>query len=68
MVENTALITNDAVVLGLLMAILGLVFRTSQSELNFFKKMYSVVPPILLCYFLPGVLNSAGIISGASSS
>ncbi len=68
MVENTALITNDAVVLGLLMAILGLVFWTSQSELNFFKKMYSVVPPILLCYFLPGVLNSAGIISGASSS
>jgi uncharacterized membrane protein len=66
-VEKTSLITNDAVVLGILMGILGFVFWSSQSRLPFFKKLYSVIPPILLCYFLPGLLNSAGIISGTSS-
>jgi len=66
-VEKTSLITNDAVVLGILMGILGFVFWSSQSRLTFFKKLYSVIPPILLCYFLPGLLNSAGIISGTSS-
>ena len=65
--QEIPLITNDAVVLGILMSILGLVFWSSQSSLTFFKKLYSVIPPILLCYFLPGLLNSAGIISGTSS-
>ena len=67
MIEQTPLITNDAVVLGILMGILGLVFWSSQSELPFFKKLYSVIPPILLCYFLPGLLNSSGVISGTAS-
>ena len=67
MVEKTSLITNDTVVLGILMGILGFVFWSSQSSLTFFKKLYSVIPPILLCYFLPGLLNSAGIISGTTS-
>jgi len=68
MIEQTALITNDAVVLGILMGILGLVFWTSESNIIFFKKLYTVIPPILLCYFLPGLLNSMGIISGTTSS
>ena len=59
--------TNDAIVLGILMSILGFVFWSSQSDLRFFKKLYSVIPPILLCYFLPGILNSAGVISGTGS-
>lgn len=67
MTEQTSLITNDAVVLGILMSILGLVFWSSEANIPFFKKLYSVIPPILLCYFLPGVLNSLGIISGAES-
>ncbi|WP_276362598.1 DUF819 family protein [Daejeonella sp. H1SJ63] len=67
MTEQTSLITNDAVVLGILMSILGLVFWSSETNIPFFKKVYSVIPPILLCYFLPGVLNSMGIISGTES-
>jgi len=67
MIQEIPLITNDAVVLGILMSILGLVFWSSQSDLSFFKKLYSVIPPILLCYFLPGILNSLDIISGTSS-
>lgn len=68
MTEQTSLITNDAVVLGILMSILGLVFWSSEVNIPFFKKLYSIIPPILLCYFLPGVLNSMGIISGTESS
>jgi len=68
MTEQTALITNDAVVLGILMGILGLVFWSSESNILFFKKVYTIIPPILLCYFLPGLLNSMGIISGTTSS
>ena len=34
MEQSTALITNDAVVLGILAVILGLVFHTSQSSNN----------------------------------
>jgi uncharacterized membrane protein len=68
MIEQTALITNDAVVLGILMGILGLVFWSAESNIVFFKKLYTIIPPILLCYFLPGLLNSMGIISGTTSS
>ena len=68
MIDQTALITNDAVVLGILMGILGLVFWTSESNIPFFKRLYTFIPPILLCYFLPGLLNSMGIISGTTSA
>jgi uncharacterized membrane protein len=68
MPDNTPLITNDAVVFGILMAILALVFATSASSNPFWKKFYRIVPSILLCYFIPAVLNSFGIISGESSS
>lgn len=68
MTVPTPLITNDAVVFGLLMSILGLVFWSSQSKIPFFTKLYNVIPPILFCYFLPGLLNSFGIIAGESSS
>jgi uncharacterized membrane protein len=67
MTGQAPLITNDAVVLGLLTGILGLVFWSSQSKNPFFTKFYNIFPPILLCYFLPGVLNSVGLISGTSS-
>lgn len=62
-----AFFTNDAVVLGILLVILALIFTTADSKRPFFTKLYSVVPPILLCYFLPGLLNSAGVISGSAS-
>jgi uncharacterized membrane protein len=61
------LITNDAVVLGLLMAILAFVFKTAGSEKPFWQKFYTYVPSLLLCYFLPSILNSTGIVSGEQS-
>ncbi|WP_304518261.1 DUF819 domain-containing protein [Cecembia rubra] len=68
MQENVPLITNDAVVFGILMTILAFVFATSSSSQPFWKKFYRVVPSILLCYFIPAVLNSFGVISGELSS
>lgn len=62
------LIANDAIVLGLLAAILALVFWTSARETGFWKKFYGIVPALLLCYFLPALLNSAGIIDGETSA
>ncbi|MCZ6651398.1 MAG: DUF819 family protein [Acidobacteria bacterium] len=67
MPESTALITNDAVVLGLLMAILAFVFHTSHSDSPRWKKFYKYVPSLLLCYFIPSIFNSLGIISGDES-
>lgn len=61
------LISNDAVVLGLLVVILAFVFKTSSSQRPFLKKFYAIVPSLLLCYFLPSILNSLNIISGEQS-
>ena len=58
------LITNDAVVLGILMAILGAVFITSNSNVPLWKKFYTYVPPLLLCYFVPSVFSTLGVYSG----
>jgi len=66
--EATAFITNDAVVLGILMAILAIIFFTSSSGKPGWIKFYKVIPALLLCYFVPSILNSAGIISGDSSN
>ncbi|MBN2031147.1 DUF819 family protein [bacterium] len=59
---------NDAVVLGILLIILAFVFRTSHSAKPFWKKFYTCVPALLLCYFIPSVLNSLGVISGEESN
>ena len=58
---------NDAIVLGILMGILGFVFITSSSKNLFWVKFYRYIPALLLCYFIPSIFNSLGIISGDSS-
>lgn len=60
-VSDIPLITNDAVTFGLLMAILLVIFRTA--ELPRFKKFYAIVPALLLCYFIPSLFSTLGIIS-----
>lgn len=66
--NNTALITNDAVVLGLLSITLGAIFWTTQSTHAFWQRFYRYVPALLLCYFLPALYNTLGIIDGESSA
>lgn len=60
--------TNDAIVLGLLLLTLAFVFVTSSSEHPFWKRFYRYVPALLLCYFLPALLQwPLGLISGEES-
>jgi uncharacterized membrane protein len=62
------LFTNDAIVLGLLMMVLALVFYTASLKTPFWKKFYRYIPPLLLCYFLPALLHwPLGLISGEGS-
>lgn len=63
---NAAVITNDGVTIGVLILILTGIFVTSSNPK--FKKFYKYVPALLLCYFLPGLLNSLGVIDGHGSN
>ena len=60
--------TNDAVVLGILLLVLAAIFVTSNSDRPFWQKFYTFVPSLLLCYFIPSILNSLGLISGEESN
>lgn len=62
-----ALISDDTVVLGLLAVALGLVFWTAARPSGFWKRFYTYVPALLLCYFIPAVFNSTGLIDGNAS-
>ncbi|MBM7072849.1 DUF819 family protein [Shewanella sp. 202IG2-18] len=64
---HDVLITNDATVLGLLAVILGFVFYTNSSSHPFWKSFYKYIPALLLCYFLPSLLNTLGIVDGHES-
>jgi len=64
---HEALINNDAVIFGILMLMLALIFKTSSSNHPSWKKFYKFAPMILLCYFLPSLLNTFGLINGEDS-
>lgn len=64
---NTALVTNDATALGMLAVILGFVFYTNHSRHPFWVKFYKFIPALLMCYFLPSLLNTFNIIDGHAS-
>ena len=67
MQESQALLTNDAAVLGLLAVTLGAIFYTASSDKPHFKKFYRYVPVILLCYFIPSLYNTFGIVDAEQS-
>jgi len=62
------LIVNDTVVFGLLALALGFIFYTSSIKTGFWKKFYYVVPAVLMCYLLPAILASSGLISDDTSN
>ena len=62
------MITNDAVIFGILITILGIVFYTSNLNSKFWKSFYTVFPVILVCYFFPSFFNSTGIIDSSNSN
>lgn len=64
---NNPFITNDAVIFGIIMLMLGLVFYTSNLDNPFWKKFYSYIPALLICYFLPSTLKAFGLIDPSQS-
>ncbi|HEX9692221.1 MAG TPA: DUF819 family protein [Gemmatimonadales bacterium] len=67
MEPSQAVLTNDAAVLGLLAVTLGAIFYTAHSGHPTLKRFYKYVPALLLCYFIPSLYNSFGLIDGEQS-
>ncbi|MCH2137053.1 MAG: DUF819 family protein [Phycisphaerales bacterium] len=53
-------ITHPAAVLGILFIILAVVFKTSTMPSC--RRFYAIVPAILLCYFIPSLLSTIGLV------
>lgn len=62
------MISNDAVIFGILVSILGLVFYTSSINSSFWNKFYTFFPTLLLCYFLPSFLVYINVIDSSNSN
>lgn len=60
-VSDIPLITNDAAVFGILVVLLLVIFKTAETAR--FANFYKIVPSLLLCYFLPSLFSSFGVIS-----
>lgn len=65
--NNPPIFTNDAIVLGILMLCLGFVFYTESIKTGFWKKFYTIVPGLLMCYMLPAIFNSLNVISAETT-
>ena len=61
--DSTPLITKDTVVFGLLMISLAAVFYTSSQKKGFWSVFYKFIPALLMCYLIPSILSSTGLIS-----
>ncbi len=64
----TPLITDDAVLLGLLMLTLGAVFTVYNSKHPLLTRFTKVIPALLLCYFIPSLYNSFNVIDADNSN
>lgn len=67
MSTGPALISSDVVVFGLLAVILALILHTANSANAGWRRFYSIVPVVLMCYLLPSLLNTFGIIPSEGS-
>lgn len=57
------LITDDKIVFGILLVVLALIFYTSNLESRNWKRIYTVIPALFLCYMIPAALTSFNIIN-----
>ncbi|PHR62963.1 MAG: hypothetical protein COA47_01330 [Robiginitomaculum sp.] len=62
------MLTNDATIFGILALMLGFVFWSSALKHKGIQTFYRIFPPLLLCYFLPSLLTTFGVINPDQSS
>lgn len=60
--KSKALITNNAIVFGILMSMLGFIFWTSSIKTGPIGLFYKIVPMLLVCYFMPSLLTLFGVV------
>lgn len=60
------MITNDAVLMGLLAVTLGAIFFFQKHTVAG-AKFFKYVPTLLLCYFVPSIYNTIGLINAEES-
>lgn len=65
---NQLPLTDDTAIFGLLALCLGFIFYTSTLNAGFWKKFYTAIPTVLMCYLLPSVLTSIGLVDEAHSN
>lgn len=59
--NDIPLFANDTIIFGVLCVILAGIFYSSK--LKSFEKFYKIVPALLLCYFVPSIFSSVGVIA-----
>lgn len=62
--QTVPLISNDIVLFGLIAATLGAIFWAADSKNPFLQRFFRIVPALLLCYFIPAIYNTTGLIDG----
>jgi uncharacterized membrane protein len=62
------MIHDDAVILALLLATLALIMRSAASTAKGWQRFYTYVPALLLCYFIPSIYTTTGLVSIEDSS
>ena len=65
--KSKAPIKNDAIIFGILAAMLGFVFYTSSIKAGFFGTFYKFIPMLLVCYFLPSLLTFFKVVDHRNS-
>lgn len=65
---SKTLVTDDTILIGILCVVLGLIFHSSSLTEGFWSKFYKIIPALLMCYFIPAMLNSTNVIDGGSSA
>ncbi len=65
---NQLPLTDDTVIFGLLALCLGFVFYTSSLKTKFWTKFYTIFPTVLMCYLLPSIFTSTGLVNEQSSN
>ena len=59
---------DDRVVFGILFLVLAAIFYTSsKSNSRFWTRFYTIIPALFLCYFIPAILTTFGLISSEHS-
>lgn len=63
--QSDVLISSYPVTIGSLFLVLGFVFFTSSSKSTFWTKFYKIFPALLMCYLIPALLRTFGVITTA---